>query len=251
MTIKAIGALFFTNGFMLDVEHSHQDNFNTNTKVSGIPQTMLQCKLEIKKGQINITIENIDDNEQWTNIQSICRASIEGFLALHLLKVGTGLIYVLTSYEKSDGSVVNFPVDTCVEQTPLIINEGKLISAMAQNLRLRDIFRDYNAGLIDRANLPIFLFREAEEIAKAVRNYDGYMNLPEILPALTDIGVPQGDIDAFKAMAQSIIHPTRHGLNPYFNVTNTFDMARVARHFLTQAIKFLIKDVIIDPAPPT
>lgn len=93
MTVKVSGAIFLTNGIMPEINYYHQNNFNTSTEVGGVPQSVITCKLQITRGQIKIELANVDDEEQWKNIQSMCKGAIELFLAINLLKTGTGLMW--------------------------------------------------------------------------------------------------------------------------------------------------------------
>ncbi len=246
MTIKAYGLLFLTNGTPLDTNYTYTTIFNA-TNENGITQkNPTTCKFELNKGNLIITLDGIEDSEPWKNIQNLCRATVECFLTLHLLRGGYGLMYTLNHYEKSDGTKENFPVDQAIEPKPLEINELAIVTEVTRNMMIREIFRDYNSGLIDRHNLPEFLFREAETITRTLRNLDEgtHVSISKIGSALSEIGVPQPDIDLFKSLAPRLLHPTRHGVHSYFSVEESQQMGHLARHFLTCATKYLIKDSI-------
>lgn len=246
MTIKISGAIFLTNGMPLDVTYTYTNTFNTSTEVNGVRQKFISCKLDISNGNMTITIENVEDTEHWKNIQNMCRSTLECFFALHLLKSGTGLLYTLNNYEKSDGTKTYFPVDMLIEQNPPEIDELAIVTELGRNMKLRDAYRDYNSCLTDRYNLPFFLYREAETITRAVRNLNetDKISISKIKSALKDIGVPEPDILKFDEFCPDLLHPTRHGRHPYFKVADAGEMYHLARHFLICATKYLVKDSI-------
>lgn len=168
----------------------------------------------------------------------ITRHIIDNAILALAINYGIGLLYTLDFCRTSCGDVVQaLPDQVPKEDATETLAYYDIYKLMGVRPDLRYAIRDYNQGLIQREDCPIFFYRAIETMAKIVCNKESDITKADWDNYHKKIGT---SFDEMKVLYH-INKSHRHGTHNSFTKEDHVAMLISINHFIVKTIKYLNK----------
>ena len=253
MTLVINGSIFLQNGYVPADIGSGEGETEAVRNDAGIQTRVPYLWKVVENGDFIIELQNLDNladsiSDNMKDTQDLIRMAvniIESALLLNVVRNGAGLLYIIKSLKKPDGTLIEFPAATQIRENPEVpFDLNKLIgpTGLGRNLRLRGAIKDFNWGLLDRDSAPFFFYRQIETLAKIVLKLElEFLNSRQQWEDYyKKIGASQKERDFFEnVLKKQYANFARHGTYLYYTADDFYNMLLVSRIFLIKTIGYL------------
>lgn len=250
MVLTIYGAIFSQNGIVPANIGSSSGKTEAIRKDAGI-QTEISYKWYIaENGDFVIELYNVDNiadtlDSNPKNVQDLLRVAvgiIESVLLMRVTVDGIGLLYIIKSVKRPDGTIMTLPPASVIKETYAVpFDLHKLIGpdGFGRNIRLRNAVKDFNWALLDRDSAPFFLYREIETLAKMVLMDLEYIHQSQWEEFYDKIKASAKEREVVETTIKKRYgRYSRHGTYYYYKPVEFAKMLIVGRVILTKTIAY-------------
>ncbi|MDE2589110.1 MAG: hypothetical protein KGL95_05545 [Patescibacteria group bacterium] len=233
MATIVVGSLILSNGqsphIFIEVEGYAVVNNEKTEYVS-----------KIIGSHIIIEFPNSLKNENETDdIFRISRHIIDNMILSQTVIVGSGLSYTVEYCKKSNVEMILATPDHAPDDKIKIPDLPDIYQIIGENSEIRYAIRDFNSGLIDRENCPLYFYRCIESLAKSItKKEDNNLESKDWEQFHSVLETKREDMKTLEEFNPS----HRHGSHSFFTKEQHLEMMKETQFFIKKVLNHLKKN---------
>ncbi len=160
---------------------------------------------------------------------------VESIVLSEVAVGGVGLLPTVEWCRLSTRERVRARVDRAPASEDLRPDQKQLYNLIGSDARLRSALRDFNQGLLDREESPLFFYRAVETLAKVISNRDD-LGESGWNAFHSKLGTQFSDMQLLHGLNRD----HRHGTHRDFSDDEHSTILAIARRFVSESLKFLL-----------